>query len=87
MIAVHRPVLRLDTDGRRVPLDPAGKTMIAPDARLYVIGDIHGRLDLLERMIELVNLDIKETAATVSSLRSETMSIVGPIHAASSIAC
>jgi serine/threonine protein phosphatase 1 len=27
--------------------------------RLYVIGDIHGRLDLLERMIELINLDIK----------------------------
>jgi len=26
--------------------------------RLYVIGDIHGRLDLLERMIELVNADI-----------------------------
>jgi serine/threonine protein phosphatase 1 len=28
------------------------------DTRLYVIGDIHGRLDLLERMIDLVNLDI-----------------------------
>ena len=27
--------------------------------RLYVIGDIHGRLDLLERMIEPINLDIK----------------------------
>src|SRR5262249_38654310 len=25
---------------------------------LYVIGDIHGRLDLLERMIELINRDI-----------------------------
>jgi len=36
--------------------------MIAPDVRLYVIGDIHGRLDLLERMIELVNLDIKKSA-------------------------
>ena len=36
--------------------------MIAPDARLYVIGDIHGRLDLLERMIELVNLDIKQSS-------------------------
>jgi len=35
--------------------------MIAPDVRLYVIGDIHGRLDLLERMIELVNLDIKKS--------------------------
>jgi serine/threonine protein phosphatase 1 len=28
--------------------------------RLYVIGDVHGRFDLLERMIELINLDIKE---------------------------
>jgi Calcineurin-like phosphoesterase len=36
--------------------------MIVPDARLYVIGDIHGRLDLLERMIELVNLDIKDNS-------------------------
>src|SRR6478752_6416196 len=34
--------------------------MIVPDARLYVIGDIHGRLDMLERMIELVNRDIKD---------------------------
>ena len=62
--------------------------MTIPEIRLYVIGDIHGRLDLLERMIELVNLDIKDkAAATASSSRSETMSIVGPIHAASSIAC
>ena len=36
--------------------------MMAPDVRLYVIGDIHGRLDLLERMIELVNLDIKQSS-------------------------
>jgi len=27
--------------------------------RLYVIGDIHGRLDLLDRMIALINLDIR----------------------------
>jgi serine/threonine protein phosphatase 1 len=26
---------------------------------LYVIGDIHGRLDLLEQLIERINLDIK----------------------------
>jgi len=35
-------------------------TMTIPEIRLYVIGDIHGRLDLLERIIELVNLDIKD---------------------------
>ena len=34
--------------------------MTAQDVRLYAIGDIHGRLDLLDRMIELINLDIKE---------------------------
>ena len=27
--------------------------------RLYAIGDIHGRLDLLEQIIELINRDIK----------------------------
>jgi len=33
--------------------------MTAPGIRLYVVGDIHGRLDLLEQMIELINVDIK----------------------------
>lgn len=33
--------------------------MKTPASRLYVIGDIHGRFDLLERMIELINSDIK----------------------------
>jgi serine/threonine protein phosphatase 1 len=36
--------------------------MNTPGTRLYVIGDIHGRLDLLEQMIELVNRDIKARA-------------------------
>jgi len=33
--------------------------MTTPALRSYVIGDIHGRLDLLERMIDLINLDIR----------------------------
>src|SRR5260221_1510116 len=33
--------------------------MNSPNIKLYAIGDIHGRLDLLERMIGLINLDIK----------------------------
>jgi serine/threonine protein phosphatase 1 len=33
--------------------------MIAGNSRLYVIGDIHGRLDLLLRIVEMVNRDIK----------------------------
>src|SRR5260221_1577654 len=28
-------------------------------SKLYAIGDIHGRLDLLERMVELINVDIE----------------------------
>jgi serine/threonine protein phosphatase 1 len=36
--------------------------MNTPAIRLYAIGDIHGRLDLLERMIELINLDVKAHA-------------------------
>jgi serine/threonine protein phosphatase 1 len=31
-----------------------------PNKRLYVIGDIHGRLDLLDRMINAVQRDIEE---------------------------
>ena len=33
--------------------------MSPADTRLYVIGDIHGRLDLLDQLIELINRDIK----------------------------
>ena len=33
--------------------------MITQGVRLYVIGDIHGRLDLLNRVIDAINLDIK----------------------------
>ncbi len=32
--------------------------------RLYVIGDIHGRLDLLDRMIDKIDRDAKEHGAT-----------------------
>ena len=39
--------------------------MKMPPSRLYVIGDIHGRFDLLERMIELINFDIKERGTSV----------------------
>jgi len=32
-----------------------------PGARAYAIGDVHGRLDLLERMLELINRDRQQT--------------------------
>jgi serine/threonine protein phosphatase 1 len=35
---------------------------IAAEHRLYAIGDIHGRLDLLEQMIDLINRDIESHA-------------------------
>jgi serine/threonine protein phosphatase 1 len=34
--------------------------MTARNSRLYVIGDIHGRLDLLDHMIEMIDLDVQE---------------------------
>lgn len=33
-------------------------TQTANDARLYAIGDIHGRLDLLERVIDAIKRDV-----------------------------
>jgi calcineurin-like phosphoesterase family protein len=33
--------------------------MTTTDTRLYAIGDIHGRLDLLDRIIELIDRDLK----------------------------
>src|SRR5262245_26275542 len=32
---------------------------LSRSSRLYVIGDIHGRLDLLDRMIDSVHRDVK----------------------------
>jgi hypothetical protein len=43
--------------------------MLEPD-RLYVIGDIHGRSDLLDRMVDEISRDLKDhpvgTALTVT---------------------
>jgi serine/threonine protein phosphatase 1 len=51
-----------------VPVQPA-KTQIAetyPDVRLYIIGDIHGRSDLLDQMIKQINDDIDAFGPTES---------------------
>jgi serine/threonine protein phosphatase 1 len=40
-----------------------GTTVPAANARLYVIGDIHGRLDLLDRMIDVIRSDVEEHGA------------------------
>src|ERR1051326_4040388 len=39
-----------------------GSPMPAPD-RLYVIGDIHGRADLLDRMVEMIRHDLESAPA------------------------
>ena len=45
----------------RVPAGPCGH-------RAYVVGDVHGRLDLLERMIAMVEQDVAERPARKSTL-------------------
>ena len=46
--------------------DPASRTAHVPDGcRVYAIGDIHGRADLLRRL----HLQIMEDAANAASLR------------------
>jgi serine/threonine protein phosphatase 1 len=41
----------------------SGQASIPEPKRLYVIGDIHGRADLLDRMIEAINNDVKGSEA------------------------
>jgi serine/threonine protein phosphatase 1 len=40
-----------------------GTTVLTANARLYVIGDIHGRLDLLDRMVDVIRSDVEEHGA------------------------
>ena len=41
---------------------PRGRT--PPDMRIYAVGDLHGRKDLLDRMLALIVTDAKASAAT-----------------------
>lgn len=41
---------------RRSPAPPSG----APDRRAYVVGDVHGRLDLLTSLLDKIHADIAE---------------------------
>lgn len=43
---------------------PATQDMPRPEKQTYVIGDIHGRADLLELMLELIDAHIGGTSAT-----------------------
>jgi serine/threonine protein phosphatase 1 len=45
------------------------KSVCAPEgARLYAIGDIHGRLDLLDYLLDLIERDLKGRAETPATL-------------------
>ena len=36
-------------------------TPVTPDGPFYAVGDIHGRIDLLDRLLEIIDADIAET--------------------------
>ena len=52
MLRKLRSLLRPDA-----PVPPAVVTRLAPGRRVYAVGDIHGRLDLFEAMIGLIEAD------------------------------
>lgn len=45
------------------PAPPAAGDLPRPERPVYVIGDIHGRADLLERILTLIDADIGDTGA------------------------
>jgi serine/threonine protein phosphatase 1 len=51
------------SDETRVQTSPV-EDLPCPDQQTYVIGDIHGRADLLEQMLELIDAHIGGTLAT-----------------------
>jgi serine/threonine protein phosphatase 1 len=51
-------MLRMDSSGYR------HWAKAPPDTRLYAIGDIHGRLDLLDQMQEMIRSDARSSSAT-----------------------
>ena len=49
------------TDPRFQQLRAQGRRpSVPPNLRIYAVGDIHGRLDLLERLLELISADIAQ---------------------------
>ena len=42
---------------KRIPLDPGFSRSIPPGRRIYAVGDVHGRLDLLDDLIERIEAD------------------------------
>jgi serine/threonine protein phosphatase 1 len=50
-------IKRLAGKSRSAPAAPAFDAPLAPDAPLHAIGDIHGRADLLDRLLEKLEAD------------------------------
>ena len=61
-------------------------TDLTEGQRLYAIGDVHGRLDLLDAVLARIRADLARAAASArrGSSASATTSIAGPTAAASS---
>ena len=58
-------------------------TPSAPPDRTYAIGDIHGRSDLLDRLVEAISRDLKERpVAKALAVTSATTLIAGLTRAA-----
>src|SRR5579862_4449086 len=43
--------------------DALGRGRTPPDTRLYAVGDIHGRKDLLDRLLRQIAIDAKSSGA------------------------
>lgn len=44
---------------------------------VYAVGDIHGRLDLLEQLLDMLETDIHETVSSVSAILAPTVIFLG----------
>jgi serine/threonine protein phosphatase 1 len=62
--AIERHFLRSAADVASAAMTQAGRApQVAPGTRLYAIGDIHGRLDLLIRLHDMIAADAMRAAA------------------------
>ncbi|TCP39278.1 metallophosphoesterase family protein [Rhodovulum marinum] len=67
-------MLGLNRRKTNTPAEPEPVRLPAPDRRLYVVGDLHGRIDLLERMLDRIATDI---SARAGDGRDPTIVFVG----------
>lgn len=58
---------------------PSGTGLPEPasGSLVYAVGDIHGRLDLLEQLLDLLETDIRETISSASAILAPTVIFLG----------